>query len=435
VLKGAEEPEPVRLAAADALGLLVEASADRLRSATVTVLDSERFLEIGKQALRAVAGDELGGQPVSVRRRCLDVCRTISSEMAEIITQQQGGYTAALPVLRDRLPELAEAFYRQVGPLAEAAQDPDVPTRLQALRVLNDLAIVRNAFRPRKEPIPLPEPIPPPKKEGDKERTWGGPRPAAVVAVAFRPAADEPPKRTPAEAEAALRKTRASAVRGLSDPEVNVRRAAADLLEALGPDAVGDADALIRAMHDPDKFVRWTAARAVANLAPGLSDGQAAAAVAGLDDLLSDQELALRLAAAGGLQSFGKRAAAAAPKLTRTINRSQTQAALAIVPTRDTDPGLVSGDPDIRIAAMHALEAVGGDAMVQALPAVRVALLDQRTAERVREAAAGVLGRQGGLASAALRIDLIAGLGEALRDPDPAVRRAAAEALLSLTEK
>jgi HEAT repeat protein len=224
-------------------------------------------------------------------------------------------------------------------------------------------------------------------------------------------------------------------VRGLDARDVETRRAAADVLEVMGDEAAPAIDALTASLQDPDKFVRWTAARALTNLAAKHSAEQAAASVKGLTWLLSDQDLDLRLAAAYGLERFGPNARAAAPKLTRMINRSQVPAAMAIVPTRTTDPELVAGDPDIRIAAMRAVEAIDGDDMVLALGAVRAALLDQRTSFRVRQEAADVIGREANAAPEAVRKDLAAALGEALRDPQGEVRKAAAGALLRLAGK
>src|SRR6266404_563756 len=75
--------------------------------------------------------------------------------------------------------------------------------------------------------------------------------------------------------------------------DVRARRAAIDVLEALGQEAAPAAPSLVRALADPDRFVRWAAARTLGQLAPE----QAATAVPGLARLLSDADLDLRVAA------------------------------------------------------------------------------------------------------------------------------------------
>jgi hypothetical protein len=100
------------------------------------------------------------------------------------------------------------------------------------------------------------------------------------------------------------------------------------------------------------------------------------------------------------------------------------------------------GDADIRIAAMHALEAIG-TAAAPALPSVALTLIpttrEQRQQDigpdagptpppRARVAAADTLGRFGKLATPSVPI-----LQRSLADVDADVRRAASEAILRIT--
>ncbi len=150
----------------------------------------------------------------------------------------------------------------------------------------------------------------------------------------------------------------------------------------------------------------------------------------GIANLLRDEDVGVRLAALTALQRFGPRARSATPTLTRMLNRSQTDAALAIVPTADTDPDLVKGDPTVRVNAFLALEAIDGDETNQALPEAMIALGDQN--ELVRQAAADFIGHAGPKAPETQRRQLIEALGKGLSDENSDVRRAVAGALLRL---
>src|SRR5581483_10740838 len=53
---------------------------------------------------------------------------------------------------------------------------------------------------------------------------------------------------------------------GIKDPEWQARQSSINVLETLGPDAAPAANALAQALADPDRFVRWAAARALGRL-------------------------------------------------------------------------------------------------------------------------------------------------------------------------
>src|SRR5262249_3729362 len=72
--------------------------------------------------------------------------------------------------------------------------------------------------------------------------------------------------------EKLIRELLHQAVPGLAEelayPDVRVRRSALDVLEMSGSLALPALPALTRALHDPDRFVRWSAVRTVGKLGP-----------------------------------------------------------------------------------------------------------------------------------------------------------------------
>jgi HEAT repeat protein len=187
----------------------------------------------------------------------------------------------------------------------------------------------------------------------------------------------------------------------VANPDVQVRLGAIDAIESYGPAAVSAAPALIRALGDPDRFVRWSAGRTLGKM----SLAEPAAAVSGLACLLFDPDLDVRLAASTALDRYGPAAKDAVPDLIRSIRAS---------------------DADMRIAAMRTLANIGTDAQ-PAVPALAAALSDAD--ERVRQVAAEVLDRFGPLA-----ISAAPALRAALDDANADVRKAASEALLSVLQ-
>jgi HEAT repeat protein len=184
-------------------------------------------------------------------------------------------------------------------------------------------------------------------------------------------------------------------------PNAQVRLSALDILEALGADAAPVASAVIKALSDSNRFVRWAAARALGRMAPADSDR----AVPALIDLLRDPDADLRVSATRTLAAYGPAALPALLPLT---------AALA------------SEDPVQRVAALHALENIGSDAK-PALAAIRDALEDRDS--QVRRSAARLLGKFGPYASEALN-----SLRLRLNDSSPEVRAEAREALRCIAE-
>jgi HEAT repeat protein len=198
---------------------------------------------------------------------------------------------------------------------------------------------------------------------------------------------------------------RTAMVNGLRDPDVRVRLASLDVLESLGEAAAPAIPELVRALCDPNHFVRWAAARILGELAPH----GAAEAIPALMRMLNEREdLSARIAATVAIGQFGLKGAAEPAQAVDLLSRV-----------------LHHGDATFRLAVLGAIEAIGTDA-TPALSSVARALADSDP--RVRAEAARVLGRFGSIAREALPA-----LREvALRDPDDNVRRAASEAVLAI---
>jgi HEAT repeat protein len=190
--------------------------------------------------------------------------------------------------------------------------------------------------------------------------------------------------------------------RGSFDPNPAGRRATLEALEALGETGVVFIPQLIRSLKDPDRFVRWIAARALGKLAPA----KASDVVPALICLLDEVDLDVRVAAIDALGQYNSSAASAVPALAVRLGK---------------------GDSESRIAAMRALENIG-KAATPALRAVRP-LLSMKD-PRLRAEAARLLGRFGAAAS-----DYLPDLRKLLNDPDSEVRRQASAAIIAITDR
>ncbi|HYT88393.1 MAG TPA: HEAT repeat domain-containing protein [Gemmataceae bacterium] len=187
---------------------------------------------------------------------------------------------------------------------------------------------------------------------------------------------------------------------GVRDPNVQVRRSTLDFLESLEENAAPAIPGIVAALSDPDRFVRWAAARTLGKIGPIRIE----LTVPALARLLRDPDLDVSLVAENTLKSFGADAKAAVPDL--------------IAATR-------VGDAEARVAALQTLASVGVADAASSIPAVIDAL--GNTDARVRRTAAETLGSFGRSASAA-----VLPLRQLLQDEDAEVRRAASDALLSI---
>ncbi|MBI3271954.1 MAG: HEAT repeat domain-containing protein [Planctomycetes bacterium] len=213
-----------------------------------------------------------------------------------------------------------------------------------------------------------------------------------------------------------------AAVRALSDPDPQVRRAGTLVLAELGPKVRDAAPAVLEALCDSDPEVRAVARKVVVQLGRRV--------VPALLERLKDSKPAVRAAAAEALTDLGWRAAEAGPALLAAAwdeNAAVRAAAVAgfscWCPRSGTEAQTVvellrHPDPIVRRGAADALR--GASAYAAPAPAALLELLDDPVPE-VRCAAASALSMGD---DAAARV-----LAKALRDPEEKVALAAAESL------
>ncbi|HVS39321.1 MAG TPA: HEAT repeat domain-containing protein [Gemmataceae bacterium] len=456
----ANGPE-LRLIAAQSLDQLSKAAAEEMqRSLNRDPNIRDCYLAFA-QGIPNVIGHGLApDQPVEVRRTCISAYTHLAAEMLDISIVPQKNEAPLLLDPKDpteiqaykdrqkqhfdRIQAVCADFSKNADYLAEAVGDEDPQVRASALTIVADLANVRDRLKnlaAHPAPQPVTEPggaAPPPNGEGAKPEAIRNFAAGVILVAAEDTSPQQQQKQAYEDLARGLDKTLASVVRQLGAPDAASRLRAIDALEIQGVTAFPAVDAVTVSLGDPDRFVRWAAARTLGELAQTETDkqkftpAQIAAAIQGFRALLRDEDVGVRLASVTALQHFGTRAAAAAPDLTAMIIRSQVPAALAIVAAADTDPELATGDPTVRIGAFRALEAINNDDTVRALPAVLSALSDKNSFVSV--AAADFIGNVGPIAPQAQRSDLVRALHDILADPntDSDVRRAAGAALLRL---
>ncbi len=201
--------------------------------------------------------------------------------------------------------------------------------------------------------------------------------------------------------------------------DVRQRRGAIAVLEMLRESAEPAAAAITRALQDPDRFVRWTAARSVRNLsAKSFANQTPVDALAGM---AADADPDLSRAAAEALETIGFAAQDAGKILGRVVANAAED--------------YRRWDVETRVAAMKALVSIRGKAAQDAMPDILAALADDDV--RVRRKAAETLGRLGRPAGDEKLADrVIAGLTAALGDEtDSEVRLNISEAILSVGRK
>lgn len=277
-----------------------------------------------------------------------------------------------LKELNDQIRPRLEKVREQPEVFSRVLRDPNANIRREAMRSLEDLAVLQGFIRDRIIPLP--------KKDAPMAKD------AAVPGMYLEPLFEA---------------TAQDVVRGMSDPDERVRIQAAQVLESRRDRARPFADVLVRGLRDPSLFVRWVCARTLGRL----GGTPAAGVIEGLAALLCDYDLSVRIAAANALEAIGRPAAA--------------EAALLKV--------LHHGDPEYRDAVIRALAAVSTNGQT-VVPEIAREL--KHPDPKVRRAAARAIARFG--KSAALVVDA---LKAALQDEDPDVRRFAAEAMLAAEGK
>jgi HEAT repeat protein len=390
--------QTLRLAAADGLGgLLVGVQESAMQGGVNASLRASRrdVILVAVSVAPAVHPGLTDAVP-AVRRSCLDTVRAAAATLARLagdrltpdgseMPEGPSGRSSALE--RAELLPLVQALRDQGLVLARCLHDRDAQARLLAAKTLEEMAQARWRMAGATTAPPANGAVMP-----------GGPEDMLLECIL---------ECLPGLADA------------VADPEVRVRRAALDVLELLGPEAAPAINALVRALTDRDRFVRWSAARALGRIGPRAAQ----VALPSLARLLGDADLDLGLAAAAALEkmmpalpnSTDQVIAASNPRQPSVLGQTTVPALVA---------SLQASDARMRLAAIHALRTLAGEA-VPPIPAL-VMTLDDSDA-RVRQAAAELLGILGPRARPA-----IPHLRKKLNDPTVEVRRAASDALIGI---
>ncbi len=272
------------------------------------------------------------------------------------------------------------ALRAQEPMLARSLEDGNGQVRLAALEALENIAIARIRLKKRVQSVPV--------VSDEKMKDDRGNRDLLK--------ANDP-------LELFVGKNLGSILNLLRDPDAKARRMAVAFLELIEEAATPALPLLATSLADEDRYVRRTAARTIANIAPD----KAAMAVPGLANLLSDSDLGVRRAAAKTLTEIGPLAQAAVPALAKAV---------------------VNGDAVARVDAMEALRSIGPDAGKAAVPQL-IEALRYPDDPRVKSQAAKVLGSFKGAAAAA-----IPELQHALGDGSQEVRDSASQAILEINQ-
>jgi HEAT repeat protein len=382
-----------RLAAGEALATLVTNISQLYkggRTQSGVIVQRDNVIEVATEVVPVAGSHATVTEPEALaRRQCLAALVQAAVSFSELIPDPrevnkllQRPQTdmekrtiedfRAAAAIGDRLFQpLISAFQKQGPGLAIALDDPDEENRIQARRTLEWLARVRLAL------LRLPSAV----KAGDK-----APDPLLQV----------------------LEPSLKVFGRRLADPDVKVRRASLDFLEQM-ESAIGPAiPAVQAALSDPDRFIRWAAARSLREIGHRNIEATASRSVPLLARLLGpDEDPDVRESAATTLRRYGSLARPALPALIAAVEY---------------------GELEQRDALIKAIQEIAGPKELRAaIPAMRAALTSKTAS--VRKAACDALGNMG--SSAAVAID---DLRLRLQDDDPTVRAAASDALLLITQ-
>jgi HEAT repeat protein len=363
-------------------------------STTGPQLERGEIVTAGSAVVPAV-GPGLADSDVLVRRLCAEALELMAAALNSQVPQPQPtedpveleGFRQVIDQAQAELMPLMRAFKEQGANMGGAVLDPDAGVRLRGRRAMEELGSARQRF------LVVPRPAGQRPAQGANRIHSNG----SIVLVA---AQNEPTVRPDDPLLDVLTGALPALVRGLQDPITENRLAALDAIETIGRPAAPAAPALVRAFRDPDRFVRWAAARTMGKVGPV----DPRVEVPALARLLEDADVDVFRSAAVALERYGPLAADAVPALIRALKADHWV---------------------MRIQAIESLETVGTGA-ASAIPGLAGSLSDSDA--RVRRYAADVLGRFGPMAKEA-----IPALTAALGDSNGDVRKAASDALLNIT--
>jgi hypothetical protein len=311
--------------------------------------------------------------------------------------------------LRDQLHDsLIVRLARQGQALATLLRDQNARVRLQTRRTLIEIVGVwRQQRQGMAEALPPPTPKRAPRARPPRGVHGSTTRLNAALAsrrVYVARKEDHPPLDQLLDG---LNPAVRDLARGITDRYSKIRLDSLEFLEMLvragAPPHPEVVPALIQALSDPDRFVRWAAARTLgwySREKPADPDR----AVPALAKLLDDDDPDVRTIGALALQVYGPTANGAVDALIKAVQR---------------------GDPEVRKEMMGTLVTIGKPAR-KAIPTLTGLLTNPEPA--VRQDAAKTLGQFGPAAKSA-----IPALRKLLNDSDRAIRQAASEAIVNIT--
>jgi HEAT repeat protein len=309
--------------------------------------------------------------------------------VAEVVRRELAFFLPLAAVLADQGPVLADRV-----------QDEDARARLLSLEALEFMASARQRLRRLQGSVP-PLILARADDPGRIQSADLGPAvPGATGTVLPVAQADDGNLKADPLLKGVL-PGRAVIGQALADQNPQVRLKAAEFLEMLDEDARPAVPSLIRALSDPDAFVRWATARTLGHVAPVAP----AKVVPALARAMADPDPDARMAVTYALEQYRQEARVAVPALAQATQQ---------------------GDAEARVAAIQALPLVVNGGAMEAVDAVAATLRDRDV--RVRRAAAEALGN---IQSKEAR-RAIPALQAALNDSDEDVRRLASESLLTI---
>ncbi len=384
-LLSSEDPS-LRLAAADGLVCWIRTLAilaTRSSEPDGVAVSRADFVSAGRSIVPLAARGLRADQP-EIRRRSAQAIGYVATALHTWVLAARSLEAIEEPdSFQHRTEQLAPlmlALKDEWPALMHALADADGEVRYRVGWALEDMAIPREML--------MQQPTRP-SPEGAKTVPVATVRPSTFFSISSSPGDGEQ-----------LQLTVQALAAQLSQGDLQARRSALDTLESLGQDGALATAELVGALGDPDKFVRWAAARTLGKITPGADETIALR----LAQLLTDDDLDVRLAAATALERLGPAAKPAIADLCRTVG---------------------STDAELRLTALRVLGAIGAPDAYETIPDAAVALRDADL--RVRLVAAQVLGRFGPAARQA-----VPALCQALQDGSPDVQKAAGEALLNI---
>jgi HEAT repeat protein len=402
-----EDVPAVKRAAAEGLMSWVKSVDEQTRAGIgAAVSASTKDVVDVIQNLSPAVGSGIRDADPQVRRRCLEIVQQaalavpvklpLSADELRDPLKVDGRRKEVQPFLDDWRPIFAR-LREQKDVLAATLEDPDPRVRATALQAIQEIAFLRLRIGRWINSIPAPEPM----GKGAWRAVREPIRLAAAQVVLPQPKEQKPGSFQEKNLTEALLPSVKILARGVNDPNPRARLNAIEILDFMEEAAAPAAGVLLNALRDRNRFVRWAAARALGKI-PSIP---AEEVVAGVTPLLNDQDLDVRMVAAGTLERYGPKAAPAVPALTRAVSEMN--------------------DPEGLLAMMNALRGVHGQAGQAAVPQI-ARLLNSRVT-RVRRVAAETLGSYGAYARAAEPA-----LRSVLNDEEAEVRQAASDALLAI---